>query len=325
MELSVVVFAAVTLTLLSGYYLVTGLFARDATVVRRRIDSEFGRAPGDDPGAAQLFKKLDLERAAAPAEEPGRPAAVAPPAPTLHQRLEVLLEQSALKLTVRQLLTITAAFALSLGFAGALFRGLPLGLAGALVGAALPLWYVSQRRNARRDRLLAQLPGAFDLMARVIRAGSSVPQALLAVTEALEDPAAGEFALCQKQQNLGLRAEIAFQQLAQRTGILEMRIFVMAMLIQRQSGGNLSEVLERLARMIRDRQRLRNQVRTLTAEGRLQGLTLMVLPVLLFFVMLFINRQYAEVLLEHKKLLYLTGASMAAGALWIRKIVNYDI
>ena len=327
MALSVLIFAAVTFGLIGGYYLVTGVLARDASLVRRRMDSEFNLGgPSSDPGAGPLFKKFDLDRAPVRLEEAEKPAApAAPPAPTLHERLETLVQQSALRLTVRQLLVVTAAFALGLGVAGALCRGVLLGLLGTLVGAALPLWYVDQRRKARRERLLAQLPGAFDLMARVIRAGNSVPQALLAVTESTEEPVAGEFAQCQKQQNLGLRPEIAFHQLAQRTGILEMRIFAMAMLIQRQSGGNLSEVLERLARLIRERQRLRTQVRTLTAEGRLQGLTLMVLPVLMFAVMMFLNRKYAEVLLEHRNLLYATGASMAVGALWIRRIVNFDI
>jgi tight adherence protein B len=97
----------------------------------------------------------------------------------------------------------------------------------------------------------------------------------------------------------------------------------MAVLIQRQSGGNLSDVLERLARLIRDRLRLRGRVRSLTAEGRLQGLTLMVLPVVVFAAMMVINRQYAEVLLQHKQLLFATGGAMAAGALWIRAIVNF--
>jgi tight adherence protein B len=322
MELSLLVFGAVTLSLIGGYYVVTNVLTREAAAVRRRMAGEFRRAGPDDPAAGQLFKKLDGQRTDAPLEEP---QSLAPPAPGLRERLETLIEQSGLPLTVRRLLVLTAALAFGLGVAGALFRGLPLGLLGALVGAALPLGYVNQRRSARRERLLKQLPGAFELMARVIRAGNSVPQALLAVTESMEEPVAGEFARCQKQQNLGLRPEIVFHQLAQRTGILETRIFVMAMLIQRQSGGNLSEVLERLARLIRDRQRLRTQVRTLTAEGRLQGLTLMVLPVLMFVVMLFINRKYAEVLLEHKQLLYLTGASMAVGALWIRRIVNFDI
>jgi tight adherence protein B len=320
MVLSLLTFAAVTLSLIGCYYVVTGLSARDSSAVRRRIDSEFTRLP--EAQASGLFKKLDLERARVELGEAETPA---PEPEGLRQRVEVLIEQSALRLSLQQLMLITAAFALSLGAAGMLFRGPLLGGVGAAAGAVLPWAYVKHRWRARREKLLAQLPNAFDLMSRVIRAGSSVPQALQSVSDSMEEPIAGEFARCQKQQHLGMRPEVAFHQLAQRTGILEMRIFVMAVLIQRQSGGNLSDVLERLARLIRDRLRLRSQVRSLTAEGRLQGLTLMVLPVLLFLVMMFINRNYAEVLLQHKHLLYATAGSMAAGALWIRKIVNFDL
>ncbi len=103
-----------------------------------------------------------------------------------------------------------------------------------------------------------------------------------------------------------------------------MRIFVMALLIQRQVGGNLSDVLERLAMLVRARLRLRDQVRTLTAEGRLQGLTLLVLPFLMFGALFLVNRTYALSLFEHVPLLVATGVAMLIGVLWIRKIVNFE-
>ncbi len=173
--------------------------------------------------------------------------------------------------------------------------------------------------------MLQQLPNAFALMARVIRAGHSVPQAMQAVAEAFENPLAAEFSRCQQQQSLGIRPEVTFQDMAQRTGILEVRVFVTAMLIQRQAGGNLSEMLDRLSALIRDRLRIRKQVRTLTAEGRLQGLTLFVLPFLVFGALMVINRKYAMVLLEHPSLLLATGAVMGVGVLWIRRIINIDV
>src|SRR5438270_12886169 len=113
--------------------------------------------------------------------------------------------------------------------------------------------------------------------------------------------------------------------MAERTGILEVRIFVMAMLIHRQDGGNLSEVLERLASLIRTRLRLRKQIRTLTAEGRLQGWTLLVLPFMVFAAMLVLNRDYAMTLPDHTRLLAAMGISMLLGMLWIGKIVNVDL
>ena len=102
----------------------------------------------------------------------------------------------------------------------------------------------------------------------------------------------------------------------------DMKSFLTCMMIQRQTGGNLSEVLDRLATLIRQRLRLRQQVRTLTAEGRLQGLALTVLPIVMFGAMFFLNRQYAEVLLQHSSLLWATGGLMVVGTLWIRRIVH---
>jgi tight adherence protein B len=199
------------------------------------------------------------------------------------------------------------------------------GGAGVVVGGLAPLAFVRHCRTARRNRFLLQLPTAFELMARVLRAGHSVPQAFQAVADTFEDPIAGEFSYCQEQQNLGLLPEITFRDLARRTGVLEMKIFVMAMIIQRQTGGNLSEVLERLALTIRDRVRLRGHIRTLTAEGRLQAAVLLVLPLVMFFVMRMVNRAYTDVLLQHTSLLAAMGAAMIIGGWWIRKIVNFDI
>jgi tight adherence protein B len=239
-------------------------------------------------------------------------------------RLQIMLDQADLKWTVQTLLALTGGLALVLGALGVWLQGPLLGVLAAGAAGAAPLGYVQFKRKARREAFLAQLPGAFELMARVLRSGHSVPQALQAVVEGSEQPLAGEFAQCQKQQNLGLRPEISFQEMARRTGVIEMRIFVMAVLIQRQVGGNLAEVLERLAMLIRSRLRLRNLVRTLTAEGRLQGLTLLVLPFVMFAAMMVVNRTYTEVLFQHVPLLVATGVSMTIGALWIRKIVNFE-
>ena len=242
----------------------------------------------------------------------------------LYERLNGLLSRPTSPCAAAASRASPAILGFVLGGVGTWFGGLLVGLGAAGVGTAAPLSYVNWRRRQRQQKYLQQLPSAFELMARVIRAGQSVPQALQAVADAFEDPLAGEFANCQKQQNLGLRPEVCLPELAERSGIVEMRIFAMAMLIQRQTGGNLSEVLERLAGMVRAGMRLRQHVRTLTAEGRLQGWTLVVLPFVVFAAMMVINRPYAEVLFEHVSLLVTMGASMTLGILWIRSIVNFD-
>lgn len=321
--LSVFTFLAVTLGLLGAFSL-PQLMQRDRAKVHRRIAEEF-RAHRPDSSANALFKDLDALNMA-PADEYALLGAKAAGAKTAgpRQRLEARLKQADVAMRPEVFQGIAAGLALALGAAGAWLVH-PLGfLAGASVGAVLPFAWLSWRCAWRRKKFLGQLPGAFELMSRVIRAGQSVPQAFQAVAEAYEDPLRGEFGSCRHQQNLGLRPEVVFQEMAQRSGILELRIFAMAMLIQRQTGGNLSTVLERLATLVRNRLRLKQQVRALTAEGRLQGLTLVILPVIMFGVLFVINRPYASVLLDHKGLLAITVACMGVGILWIRRIVNFE-
>jgi tight adherence protein B len=325
--LFLLVFLTVALGIAAGYHALSGLFFPEAAHVRRRIAEEFSKESQAAP--SQLFKNLDQLNLEPGFDNAGLEQTAAVPATQaprgIQERLQILLNGADVPLTPQQVLLIAACLGVVLGSAVCFLVGLWAAVPAALAGAAAPLLYLQYKRTARRSLYLKQLPGAFELMARVIRAGQSAPQAFQAVAEALEEPVAGEFAKCQKQQNLGLRPEISFQELADRSGILEMRIFTMAMLIQRQTGGNLSDVLERLAGLVRARLRLRERVRTLTAEGRLQGWTLVVLPFIAFAVMMVANRKYAEVLLDHVNLLIGMGALMSVGVLWIRKIVNIDL
>ncbi|HZV05754.1 MAG TPA: type II secretion system F family protein [Gemmataceae bacterium] len=325
--LLVMMFLAASLGVAAGYSIWRDLRQRDSFRARKRVANEFHKPEVKPATRVSLFKNVsqfDLNELV----PDGLPAADAPlPEPEhvdWHTRLQTMLAQSGLMLTLAQLAYISAGMALAGAVLGMILHGLLLAAIGAIGLGLAPLLYVRHRQKARSEQLLMQLPAAFDLMARVLRSGHSVPQAFQSVSDTFEPPLAGEFAYCQEQQNLGLLPEVTYRELARRTGVLELKIFVMAMMIQRQTGGNLSEVLERLAALVRERVRLRNHVRTLTAEGRLQAVVLLVLPPVMFFVMRFINRPYADVLLDHTGLLAAMMASMAVGALWIRKIIQFD-
>ena len=244
---------------------------------------------------------------------------------TLRQRWELILEQADLNLSVRQVVLFMAGGAVLLGGGMALFRlGLiPILLLG-LVGGRAPLLYVKYRRQLRLEKMIAQLPDVFDTMARVIRAGQTITQAMQIVADEASPPVAGEFAYCTEQQNLGLPPEVTLRELAVRTGLLEIQIFVLALLVQQQTGGNLAEMLDKLAAVIRDRFRIRGKIKTLTAEGWYQALVLLSLPPLLFLAMLFLNRSYGQVLLDHPGLLIGTLVAEGLGALWINRIINFD-
>jgi tight adherence protein B len=310
-------FAAGVLAVVGIYSILSDLYLRDRSRVSKRVDEHLRARQRERAKKAMLFKDLVPMGGETTSDTEERLS--------LRQRLEVLLEQSGLNLTPRRLLLIMAGMGLAAGLAANLIRpNVLVAAVAALTGAGLPFLYVQLKRKARLEKMMTQLPDAFDLMARVIRAGQTMSQALQAVADEFDPPIGVEFAYCSEQQNLGLPPEIALRDLARRTGLLEVRIFVVALLVQQQTGGNLAELLERLAAVIRDRFRLRGKVRTLTAEGRYQALILLALPIALFLILMVVNRNYAQVLLEHPSLLAGMFFFEVLGALWIRKIVNFD-
>ena len=149
-------------------------------------------------------------------------------------------------------------------------------------------------------------------------------QALQAVADEFDQPVAGEFAYCYEQQNLGLSPELALRDLARRTGLLEIKIFVLGLLVQQQTGGNLAELLDKLAGLIRERFRIRGKVKALTAEGRIQAAVLLVLPVALMGILWLMSKDYAQALAKTPNMIIAMLIAEAIGALWIRKIVNFD-
>jgi tight adherence protein B len=308
-------FLAVALAILGIYSFVADLVLSDRSRIRKRVDEEFRQRK--DVRKSALFKKL--------------PAAVDPTAedvieanPTLASRFTAMVEQSGLSVTPQRLILMSLVSAAVLGGLVTLLYDLMLGVLIGLVGASLPILFVHWRRKARLEKLLSQLPDAFDLMARVIRAGQTMPQALQAVSDEFDPPVGTEFALCFEQQNLGLPPELALRELGRRTGLLEIKIFVLAILVQQQTGGNLAELLDKLGSLIRDRFRIRGKIRTLTAEGRMQAAVLLALPPLLFLAIMFLNRSYGRILLDHPSLLVGMFISEMLGALWIRKIIHFD-
>jgi len=336
------IFFAVSLGVASGALVWVEFTRRDQRRALKRL-SEEATPSAPEQRAERLFKEPDefnLTAPAAPPEDLADPSRLPPPgdlaAPPpvetpprplmvqLRTQLRDWLDRAALRLSPDGFLGVVAGAAAALFAVGWLIQGALLAAAAALVGTAAPWLFLRMRLNTRREKLLRQLPPAFDLMARILRSGLSMPQAFQGVAEAFPNPLATEFARCRDEQNLGVLPEVSLRGMAERTGVLEMKIFVMAMLIQRQTGGNLSEVLERLAGLIRERLRLRSQVRTLTAEGRMQAVVLLVLPAVMFFAMRCVNRPYTDVLLAHPDWLTGMGVLMAMGALWIRKIIDIE-
>jgi tight adherence protein B len=322
---SIAVFLAATAGALVMIQVLFGAFTPDRTRVRRRLAREFGPR-SDAPNL--LYKEpitLSGDFAADPPAVPdGWTWSAVPDAPTrsFRERIEDALGQAAVPMTPQQFLWAVAGAGLIPAAGGAWLGGGFGGVLGLVVGCAVPILVLDARIKARRERLQKQLVGAFELMARVLRSGQSVSEALRGAVEAFDEPLATEFAGCLHQ--MGLRQDEALRGLVKPSSVIELRLFVTAMTIHRQTGGNLSDVLDRLATLVRARLVLKQRIRTLTAEGRLQSTTLVVLPAVTFAVMFFLNRQYAEQLLGQVRLLLATGAFMGVGVLWIRNILSFE-
>jgi tight adherence protein B len=162
------------------------------------------------------------------------------------------------------------------------------------------------------------------MISRAVKAGQTIPAAMQVIAEDFEPPISTEFMLCYEQQNLGISREVALRKLAMRSGIMDLQLFVVALLIQGKSGGDLVEMLDNLAIMIRKRLKLKDRVRALTGEGRMQALVLILLPVGALIGLLIMSPEYAQELLDRPWLLGATALAQLVGALWIRTIVNFE-
>jgi tight adherence protein B len=219
---------------------------------------------------------------------------------------------------------------LALYFAGYavtwLFTSMALIDAGGGTALALvPYGIISFRRTRRISAFNEVLAESIDMMARALRSGHSVLGALEMMAESAQEPAASEFAEIFKQQNLGLPMRDSLMQLLDRVPSADLRMLVTAILVQRDTGGNLAEILDRTAFVIRERVRIQGEIQTQTAQGRLTGWILVALPVVMMILLNLMNPGYSSVLFTDpfgRKLIYFSAGMLAVGAFIIRRIVN---
>ena len=207
-------------------------------------------------------------------------------------------------------------------------RGILWGVAVALGVFFLPLMYFSFRRKRRLSKLVMQLPDVFELLGQALRAGHSLAGGIGEIGEQMPDPVGGEFARVFQEQNLGIKIEEAMSNMAKRLDLLDVKFFVTAVLIARQTGGDLGEVLDKISAVIRERIELFGQVKALTAEGRMSGWVLLALPMVVFAAEMTLNPEYASCLITEpigKALLFVALAMQIMGLGMIRMIVNIKV
>jgi tight adherence protein B len=244
-------------------------------------------------------------------------------------RIERVLAQSGLQWTTGGLLTGSLLLGLVVYAALSKVSLFPLLQTGLAMGAALvPMAFVQWKRSKRLRQIEQQLPDTLDLMGRALRAGHALPSGLKMAGDEMVDPIANEFRITHDEINFGVSIQQALLNLSQRVPITDLRYFVVAVLIQREAGGNLTEVLDNLSKLIRDRLKFKLKIKVLTTEGRMSAWVLGVLPFAMAGLLNFVNHDFISVLWTDPagiKITKIVLFMMAVGALWLYRLVQVRV
>jgi tight adherence protein B len=276
---------------------------------------------GSSPEASSLFRRFE-------GGEFSRLREYAERLPHL-QDIELMLQQAGMSWTIQTYILLAVGLGAGFGLATlTLTQSLRIALLAAVFGGALPYLVVRRKRNKRLNKFEEQLPETIDLLGRAIRAGHPLSSGLKMIADEAYEPVAGEFRRSFEEQRFGLPLEDSLMAMADRVGLVDVRILTTAILIQRNVGGNLAEILDNLAYTIRERFKIRRQLRVYTAQGRISGYVLGLLPIVLGCVFYLLNPAYIMTLfLDPAGHIALTVAVILQllGFLWIRKIINIEI
>lgn len=199
---------------------------------------------------------------------------------------------------------------------------------GTLVGGSLPFAWLLWKRGQRFKKFASQLPDALELVARALRSGHALASGLNVVVQEMPEPICTEFGNAYEEQNLGIPLEQALKNMLKRMPNMDLKFFVTAVAIQRQSGGDLAEILDKIGYIIRERFKIMGAVQALTGEGRISGIVLMALPIALFLAVLYLNPDYVMLLFTEelgRKMVVGAIILQILGAISIKKIISIKI
>jgi tight adherence protein B len=314
----VVVFAGALLAALGGLKFYD---KRRQLQVRAVLKTNSGEAPRSQ---TKILKDL-------PGEDP-RPVERILNYFNLSGRAEAAIKQAGLDWTVERLLAAMAMSGVAGGFLGAVFLKSLSTLTAVMLtgglGLLLPYLFVLRKRSKRMAAFEEQLPDALDFLARSMRAGHAFSISLEMMSEEMPDPVGMEFRTLFNEQNLGAPIELALKNLTERVPLLDVRFFGSAVMIQRQTGGNLSEILARLAYVIRERFRLKGQVRAASAHGRMTAGILTAMPVCTMFALLVVAPGYLQGMAadpDGRNMIAGCIVAQVIGNLCIRKIIRIKV
>jgi len=239
------------------------------------------------------------------------------------------IEQSGVKTSVSGLLVMSLLSAFLFGLLGSVVAKMAIGwVIGGAVGAVVPFLYIKVKRTRRLNKFEEMFPEALDLIARALKAGHAFATGLKMAADEMDDPVGPEFRKTFDEQNFGLPLKDVLNSLTERIPLLDVRFFATAVLIQRETGGNLAEILENLAHVVRERFKILRQVRVYTAHGRLTGYVLLALPAFLAVALAFINPEHMQLLFrERMGQIMLMGAAVMqfVGYIWIKQVIKIEV
>ena len=314
---AVVAFLAVVLSLEGVYNLWATRSSPEAKRIATRLEALAGEA----------ITPASIERARQPSRMPRLNALLG--ATPFGARMLRFVTASAMAVSPAELIVMSVA----LGGFGLFLPGL-IGkppVFGAVLGlglAVLPWWRVASRRRKRIERIERQFPEALDLMGRAMRAGHAFPSAVKMVADEMADPMGRDFRILFDEMNYGVPTNDALAHLAVRVPVPDVSYFVVAVMIQRESGGNLAELLDKIATIVRERLKLLGEVRTLSAEGKLSAIILTALPFGVALVVNLVNPAFMDVLWTDPMGQRMVGVAlfmMLMGILWMRSIIRIRV
>jgi tight adherence protein B len=323
-----VVALAVWLLAVGGWWMATRFFRKaDAAKIRQRVI----QAPAGPKPAGKKSKAGQVELITSEDRVTGRIVLALMERYRLMDRIQKLLEQAGVKWRPARLAHVSLALFLTGFIVGWQFvagNRLLVNLAiGAFLGA-LPWLHVLRVRSKRLDVFEEQFPESLEFIARSMRAGHAFSASLEMIHKEFQEPLAGEFRRAFEEHNLGIPLDAALQKMGQRIPSLDVQFFISAVLLQKRTGGNLAEILDKLAYIIRERFKLRGKIRAISAHGRMTGAALSLIPVFVAVMMFWVNPGYVQFFFEDEIGHYMAGGAIGLqliGYAIIQKIVSIEV
>ncbi len=243
-------------------------------------------------------------------------------------RIQDFLVQAGLKVKPAKLLLLSGVLGMGSYLISAQFFRFPIPILAGVGATAIPLIFVLWKRNRRMRQFEEHFPEALDLLGRAVRAGHAFTTGLEMIGKEVAEPIAGEFRTTFEEQNFGLPLRDALLNMAERVPLIDVRFFVTALMIQKETGGNLAEILDGLSRVIRERFRIYRDVRVKTAQGRLSAAILLAVPPGMIVILGSLNPHYMRVLIDDPlgpTILAIAATFQLIGSAIIWKIIHFEV